>query len=123
MGGQQVRPRVYRRVMDGITLVWIKRYLTDDQQKNFVVAVQKNDSFVPVKLASSTERGIKVPERDAEMVFIPHDLNTLSPNTDYYFKITFGSQGQHQIEARLDVFATSVLPPDERDDSRRNQHI
>lgn len=124
MGAQgQVRPRVYRRIMDGIALLWVKRYLSEDQQKNFVVSVQKGDSFIPVKLTSSSERGIKVPERDAEMVFIPHDINGLSPNADYYFKVTFGAQGQHQIEARLDVYATSVLPPDERDDSRRNQHM
>jgi hypothetical protein len=124
MGSQgQVRPRVYRRIMDGIALLWVKRYLSEDQQKNFVVTVQKGDSFVPVKLTSSSERGIKVPERDAEMVFIPHDINGLSPNNDYYFKVLFGSQGAHQIEARLDVYATSVLPPDERDDSRRNQHM
>jgi len=124
MPGQgQIRPRVFRRIMDGIALVWLKRFLNEDQQKNFVVCIERNDNWLPVKLAIASDYGIKIKEQDAEMVFIPHDTNGLSPNEDYHIKIMYGSQDKVQIEARFPVYATSVLPPDERDDSRRNQHI
>jgi len=132
MNGQQsyVRARVYRNLEEGIVILWNKRFLTEDQKKNYTISIVEKDEsdkpgavFRQIKVVDPKSLSVKGPQDpDVEMIMIPHRLNELSPETDYIVKVVWGSLEQKQIEFRLKVYGSGVLPPDERDDSKRNQH-
>ena len=120
-----IRLRVYRRTQELITLLWDTKGLTPNQKDIISIAVEEKDSYRPVKHGTASGEGIKIEIPDTDMALVRHDENHLSPSEDYWFKVMFGSVDNplEQLEARIKVHSYGVLPPYEKDDSRKNEHM
>lgn len=120
-----IRLRVYRRTQELITLLWDTKGLTPNQRANISIAVEDNDCYRPVKHGTASGEGIQIEIPDTDMALVRHDANNLSPSEDYWFKVMFGvaEDPLEQLESRIKVHSYGVLPPYEKDDSRKNEHM
>jgi len=121
-----IRLRVYRRTQELITLLWDTTGLTDHQRSNIAISVEEHDDhYRPVRHGTASGEGIKIEIPNTEMALVRHDNNNLVPNEDYWFRVVFGPSEvpDEQLEARIKVHSYGVLPPFEKDDSRKNNHM
>jgi hypothetical protein len=120
-----IRLRVYRRTQELITLLWDTKGLSPNQKDNISIAVEDNDIYRPVRYGTASGEGIKIEIPETDMALVRHEDNRLSSQEDYWFKVMFGSVDvpDEQLEARIKVHSYGVLPPYEKDDSRKNEHM
>jgi hypothetical protein len=121
-----IRLRVYRRTQELITLLWDTTGLSPNQRGNIAIAVEEHDDhYRPVKYGTASGEGIKIEIPNTDMSLVRHEDNNLSPTEDYWFKVIFGGNEtpEEQLEARIKVHSYGVLPPYEKDDSRKNNHM
>ena len=121
-----IRLRVYRRTQELITLLWDTTGLTDHQRANIAISVEEHDDhYRPVRYGSASGEGIKIEIPNTDMALVRHDDNKLVANEDYWFRVLFGptESPEEQLEARIKVHSYGVLPPFEKDDSRKNNHM
>lgn len=121
-----IRLRVYRRTQELITLLWDTTGLSQNQRSNIAIAVEEHDDhYRPARYGSASGEGIKIEIPNTDMALVRHDDNNLVANEDYWFKVLFGTSDlpDEQLEARIKVHSYGVLPPFEKDDSRKNNHM
>lgn len=124
-----IRLRVYRRTQELISLLWDTKGLTQNQRENIAIAVEDEEQGIsryrPVHYGTASREGIKLEIPDTDMAMVRHEENKMSAAEDYWFKVVFGANDQpdDQLEARIKVHSYGVLPPYEKDDSRKNEHM
>jgi hypothetical protein len=124
-----IRLRVYRRTQELISLLWDTKGLTQNQRDHIIISVEDEEQGVaryrPVKYGTASGEGIRLEIAETDMALVRHEENKMSAAEDYWFKVIFGADDvpADQLEARIKVHSYGVLPPYEKDDSRKNEHM
>lgn len=114
--------RIYRRTLENIALLYNKKALTEEQQKNIEIfevgkkGSRKLEFITSEQIESVLEEGIIAPDSTV-LIMINHEKNNLDPYSDYTLDVVFGDFHQEIL-----VYAFGVLPPTEKDDKKLNIH-
>jgi hypothetical protein len=111
--------RVCRRSKENIILLWDKKNIPPEDQKN--VKIYLEGKVLKARIASSiqevTDEALTIPD-NTEVCLINHEENELDPNKEYIFTIEIG-----KIQQDIKVYPYGVLPETEKDEKEKHLQL
>jgi len=120
---KNINPRVYRRSLEDIIILWNTKNL-DDSQKSIIrlsvyngpVKVVGDNDWQDLHFISDTRRErVQGFDRNTAIAVIPYKENELNADIDYRFRITLGA-GTGIIEVEIPIYRFGTLPDSIKDD-------
>lgn len=117
-GQKNVNPRVYRRSLEDIIVLWSTKNLNDSQKSLIEINVQESKDWKKLHFISDNRRErVQGFDRDTAIAIIPYKENELLADLDYRFKISLGA-GAGLIEVEIPVYRFGTLPDSIKDDAK-----
>jgi len=113
-----INPRVFRRSLQDIVLVWNTKTLDDSQKQLIKLSVYREDDWQNLEFMSDVRREkVQGLDKDTVMAIIPYKENKLIADEDYNIRITLGA-GARLIELERMVYRFGTLPDSIKDDAK-----
>lgn len=116
---KNVNPRVYRRSLEDIIILWSTKNLDESQKSIIEINLIDEDKSIKNLHFISDHRRERVQgfDRNTAIAIIPYKENSLLADVDYQLEIVLGS-GNGKIKVVIPVFRFGSLPDSIKDDAK-----